>query len=470
MAEKTIFCPHCKQKLTIEEDILGMEVECPLCHQNFTARNPEPPKLPQLGNFKLKLNNIAANNAATEETKPAEINADDTGEDELVAQDDNEDGFAAIEDEFTAIEDDEFAAIDLSDDEDNLPEPDPGFLNEDIAGRNALSIGKKFGLSCGLFVIALIIGAGIAENLKDGAGNELAKAVLILFLVIGAILAALPWIISLARKASTKKHWKRDLVNEYFTAHQIAEAGVNIAEKLVDGIGSVIENIPGLNLLPLIMKGVAQNKRDKYCQMREPVYDAVQKLDMQYLRKLNVLHRFGKDKKQLVSPMQTLFSPAFGGVPGLREFQYIVSAEDENYRYNLEEVTKVYTFEDQLFIYTGVWAYGIGKMISESTEAFFFRDITDIKTRSNFKIHTTYKPKGCLSILIPGMGKPIEKVYKESESFVLTSASGNSIGLSIGFEDAITVTGATYTHRNNNERIIHAIRKMIEEKKLANNG
>ena len=40
----------------------------------------------------------------------------------------------------------------------------------------------------------------------------------------------------------------------------------------------------------------------------------------------------------------------------------------------------------------------------------------------------------------------------------------------IGFEEAIAVTGAVYTSRNDNERIIHAIRKMIEEKKVANNG
>jgi hypothetical protein len=171
--------------------------------------------------------------------------------------------------------------------------------------------------------------------------------------------------------------------------------------------------------------------------------------------------------------MQTLFAPAFDGVKGLKKFASIVSEHDSHYRYNMEEVTKIYTFEDQLFIYTGVWAYSLGKMISESTEAFFFKDITDMRTESSFKIHLikSKNQKGCLlSLLGIGRDKAIEKVYKESESFILTSASGNWIGLTIGFEEAISVTGGTYLRRNNNERIIHAIRKMIEEKKVINNG
>ena len=38
MAEKTIVCPHCNQELSIDEQYLGMEVECPTCNQSFTAQ------------------------------------------------------------------------------------------------------------------------------------------------------------------------------------------------------------------------------------------------------------------------------------------------------------------------------------------------------------------------------------------------------------------------------------------------
>jgi len=278
------------------------------------------------------------------------------------------------------------------------------------------------------------------------------------------ILAILFVVIKITLRRKVIRHWKRNLIREYFSANISVEVGLNIFEKLLN---FVEDYIPFANIIPLIIKGIANGHKVKYCRIGEPIYDEVRDLDMEYLEKLNVLARFGKNKQQLVAPMQTLFSPAFAGVEDLRHFQSVTSENDGVYRYNLEEVTKIYTFEDQLFIYTGVWAYAIGKMISEKTEAFFFKDITDMRTESTFKIQKKYEPKGCLSILIPWLGKPIETVYKESESFVLTAASGNSIGLNIGFEDAVRVTGATYTSRNDNEKIVHAIRKMIEEKKVA---
>ena len=189
---------------------------------------------------------------------------------------------------------------------------------------------------------------------------------------------------------------------------------------------------------------------------------------MAYLRKLNVLRRFGKMRSQLVSEPATLFAPAFYGVPKLVRYEFLVDMADSIYRYKLEEVTKIYTFEDQLFLYTGVWDYSLGRMLAEKTEAFFFKDITDVTTQSNYNITTKYEPKGCLSILFPGLHCKVKKtVYKESENFTLTSSSGNSISVTIGFEEAIIASGANYTRRSDNEKIIHAIRKMVEEKKAA---
>ena len=239
--------------------------------------------------------------------------------------------------------------------------------------------------------------------------------------------------------------------------------------RLLEWIFIICDNIPFITIITHIIESISNKTERNYREMRTPCYDEVQQLDMDYLQKLSVLHRFGKDKKQLVSKMETLFAPAFDGVPGLANYTCLVE-DDGIYRYNLEEITKIYTMEDQLFVYTGVWDYRLGKMLSETTEAFFFKDITDIKTQSNYKISTKYVRDGCFSMIIPWIGKTIKKTYKESETFVLTASSGNSIGLTIGFEEAIAADGATYTHRNDNERVIHAIRKMIEEKKAVNNG
>ena len=41
MAEKIIFCPHCNQELSLAEEHMGMEVECPCCSRNFITGVPE---------------------------------------------------------------------------------------------------------------------------------------------------------------------------------------------------------------------------------------------------------------------------------------------------------------------------------------------------------------------------------------------------------------------------------------------
>ena len=41
MSELIIKCPHCANDLSIDPAWLGMELECPLCHRNFTAQLPQ---------------------------------------------------------------------------------------------------------------------------------------------------------------------------------------------------------------------------------------------------------------------------------------------------------------------------------------------------------------------------------------------------------------------------------------------
>ena len=439
-AEVTVKCPHCQQKLSLDEQYLGMEVECPTCGNSFVAQ--KTPAIPKLA---LKM--------------PAATGKSFVNKGKEVAQ-------SVAENRYSADVQNNAIAV-----KNNQDEPDPGYADEQIKQMNK----KKFWKSVpwislaimGVFFIAALIYYNIrSRNSYYYPYRTWAIWYATAGIVFGTLYFMFQFISYKFRCRGSKRHKKRDLVREYFSIHNTAKTGLHLGTKI---LSLVEDNIPFINIIPLIIKGIAESKMRRYCRFREPFYDEVQQIDMEFLENLDILPRFGKNMNQLVSPMQTLFSPAFGGVEGLREFCSVVSKEDSIYRYNLEEVTKVYTFEDQLFVYTGIWSYALGKMISETTEAFFFKDITDIKTESTFKIHTKYEPKGCLSILIPWPGKPIEKVYKESECFILTSASGNSVGLNIGFEDAILVTGASYTQRNDNEKIIHAIRKMIEEKKVALN-
>ena len=469
MAEITIFCPHCNQELSIDEQYLSMEVECPTCNKNFTVEIA-PAETPALSPAKNSPGNLI--NKGKELTLNAVENTSLVKDPLSKLMDKGTELVQTFAENTTPVKN--VVQNDSILIKNNQDEPDPGYADEQIEQMNK----KRFWKSVPWISLAIMgffsMVAQILYNISSWSYYDgrtypyrgFAIALVIAGIVIGTSYFMFQFLSYRFGFRGRKRHKKRDLVREYFLMHNTAEVGINLGSKI---LSFVEDNIPFVNIIPIIIKGITESKMKKFCRFREPIYDDVQQVDMEFLENLDVLSRFGKNMNQLVSPMQTLFSPAFDGVDNLRDFRFVVSQEDSIYRYNLEEVTKVYTFEDQLFVYTGVWSYAIGKMISEKTEAFFFKDITDIKTESSFKIHTKYEPKGCLSIIIPWLGKPIETVYKESESFILTSASGNSVGLNIGFEDAILVTGASYTQRNDNEKIIHAIRKMIEEKKVSIN-
>lgn len=460
MAEITIFCPHCNQELSIDEQYLSMEVECPTCNKNFTVEIA-PAETPALSPAKNSPGNLI--NKGKELTLNAVENTSLVKDPLSKLMDKGTELVQTFAENTTPVKN--VVQNDSILIKNNQDEPDPGYADEQIMKMTLDQFKQTVSrTSCGIAFFVLLVGilaGSIARHLPFWNG-------LLMGLFWGVLLGGIYFVVKFCFwiGSSHKKHKKRDLVREYFSMHNTAEVGIDLGSKI---LSFVEDNIPLVNIIPIIIKGITESKMKKFCRFREPIYDDVQQVDMEFLENLDVLSRFGKNMNQLVSPMQTLFSPAFDGVDNLRDFSFVVSQEDSIYRYNLEEVTKIYTFEDQLFVYTGVWSYAIGKMISEKTEAFFFKDITDIKTESSFKIHTKYEPKGCLSIIIPWLGKPIETVYKESESFILTSASGNAVGLNIGFEDAILVTGASYTQRNDNEKIIHAIRKMIEEKKVSIN-
>ena len=56
MAEFEIQCPHCGTTLTVQEEWIGMNVECPLCKKNFVIERNS--------NSVSNLNNTAAKNSS----------------------------------------------------------------------------------------------------------------------------------------------------------------------------------------------------------------------------------------------------------------------------------------------------------------------------------------------------------------------------------------------------------------------
>lgn len=42
MAEKIIQCPHCQENLSLDEEYIGIEVECPVCNTAFVAEEYDP--------------------------------------------------------------------------------------------------------------------------------------------------------------------------------------------------------------------------------------------------------------------------------------------------------------------------------------------------------------------------------------------------------------------------------------------
>ena len=40
MAEFITKCPHCNNDLQVQDEWIGMEVECPICHNTFVIANP----------------------------------------------------------------------------------------------------------------------------------------------------------------------------------------------------------------------------------------------------------------------------------------------------------------------------------------------------------------------------------------------------------------------------------------------
>lgn len=294
---------------------------------------------------------------------------------------------------------------------------------------------------------------------------------------------------------------------------------INIFSAIFEGIGDIIGAVFVL---------YAKVKTARIMKEMVHLFQAVKEFDIDYLEDLDILERYGKSEKQLAAASHTLFSPIISGDDDEEmevKYKFFDDDEDAVLIYSYEEVTKLYPFEDQLFVYRAAWDYVHGCICAEQTEAFFFKDITDISTETEYKA-VEYKAVekeeedegltwivgigayGCAIIGI-AIGSSIgeeriaaflggligavlgfvagsiigtiirsiilalcSKKYvmvRASETFTITSSSGRSISSTIVCDEWLEANNASYNRRSNPEKIIHAIRKMIEEKKVAAN-
>ena len=465
MAEQNIKCPHCNSELTLDEEYMGMEVECPACNQNFVAAPSDSVITPKVvataspegqeesagfgNNFKNKLGNLYSD---------ARKKLDEAQQ----LENERFEGSSQIE-----------------------------LFNKVRQG----GIYRKIWQIITPATAAVILFCSFAAELgiKQGSldADNILPVCLCCFFACGIVMIFQHVLFSSIKKQTDKKIFDGDLASTE-----------QIERKKLAGIFSSLTNW---------FQPVSSTMYQLWCDITNQ--------DQQYLNELDILPRFGKNQSQLIAESHTLFSPV------LESFRL---DENSNFLYPQENVTKLYTFEDQLVIFTAVWDYTTGNLFDESSSAFFFTEICDISTSTNYddKVRNYYKlPENirikpfkltaflivaavifgiiscisfsvlsyvfllklavdlclssffismicllfdlvCLKKIIPLKVTRKTKV-KQSETFTITARSGKSTGITIVCDEWIEANNGKFTRRTDAEKIIQAIRKMIEEKKVA---
>ncbi|MBQ7207124.1 MAG: hypothetical protein IJS01_04935 [Lentisphaeria bacterium] len=463
MAEKNISCPHCGQELSIEEQYLGMEVECPTCRKSFTAGSP------------------------TTETAPQA--------EEAVFVDDVEEAGPDLKDKFREIHSGIMGKLDEIQREENERFNVSDTLELSNRIRNGGIYRKLWQLIIPAVTISLLIVCAVINLIFGGVHFAAVPFFAAISFLVGSM-------VSRSNFSSTKEKTYTKITREKLASQEQLERK-KIAKLFSD--------------LKDSLQPVSKKSYQLWCETSDK--------DQEYLKQLDVLPRFGKSEKQLIAESHTLFSP---------DIYVFRLDENSNFLYPRENVTKLYTFEDQLFIFSAVWDYTTGNLFDESTSAFFFNEICDISTSTNYAdsknafytLPTDIKVKpfslnktlitaavlfpislilcllvfnsmewvkkpflfaisvsvfltggliailcssfdlNCLKKIIPQKNTNKTKI-KQSETFTITARSGKSTGITIVCDEWIEANNGNFTRRNNAEQIIHAIRKMIEEKKVA---
>ncbi|MBQ9755037.1 MAG: hypothetical protein IJV93_09860 [Lentisphaeria bacterium] len=514
MAEKTIFCPHCNEELALDEEYLGMEVECPVCQKAFVAQQkintvPEESAPPQAQSVLQK--EISRNDAAGALGKLKNVAGIMKNKAEAAA--------SAVNSQLDSIQAQENEVDELEADQQIER------IKKGVPVRKVYFFSIGAGIACSV-ILCLICGIFHRFDYEPTAGFLFIAIVFFVFFIV-AIIILENLKDKVNKKTSIEKEYspierKRKKLAAFFSNVRAANSLANAVENLASA-GNEITEAVGKGAASLIRSNATTNAviDDIYT-----IFDQVRTRDIEHLDSLDILPRFGKDNSQLAAESHTLYTPLIseGG-------KYIFNKNGE-FIYSKEEVTKIFTFEDQLLVFTALWDYTTGELYNEQTEAFFLKDITDISTENKYdRVKTVnwitpppprVKPFPVkiyciifgvfLSLLIPaaillfftsrevpvtlevtcGVGllivllwafihdtgnlkkiSPIKvetvKRVRASETFSITSSSGRSIGMTILCDGWFEANNGKFEQRSDNEKIIHAIRKMIEEKKVAAN-
>ena len=464
MNEIIINCPHCQQPVSIEEQHYGMELQCPTCNKTFTAPRNKPAAMQDI-------------------TLKKRIQQEDTKITEQITTCPHCQQSVSIEEQYYGME--------LQ-----CPTCNKTFT----ATRN----GKKKNASPPFMPVG--------TNFTQQGDTEYTKSK------------------TISQQDSQPIAQKRQLLANFFETAEGAMRTSWIINILTGPLGIF------LLIIEWFLKLIS-NPEEKITR----AFKEIQNRDIPFLKRLDILPFYGKKSSQLVAESYTLFSPAvdYESESDGPDFKYAVKNADDTLLYNLEEVIKICTFEDQLFVFKAYWDYTTGKLFNESTEAFFFKDISDILTKNDyeyvhFKINnditfqeaaakhhrliqflrlipivvflylyhrlpftlieygTRYLPGDwwlylifalliaiCLFFIIPTIvafiaylyekSKTTKVLVKKSETFIISATSGNSTGITMLCDEWVEAKNGTRYMRTNGEKIIHAIRKMIEEKKVSVN-
>lgn len=317
----------------------------------------------------------------------------------------------------------------------------------------------------------------------------------------------------------------RRVLRSFFAGIDAENKASGLGE-LLSGIFSTIFNI--IFFAFTIFKKFSSNYTDKEVLQ---AFRNVKNSDQTLLAGINVLPRYGKNEQSLVAPVQILYEPAISDCDDDdddADFKY-ENLETDNcnyYVYSTESITKIYTFEDQLLVYNGLWDYCTGSIIHEESDAFFFKDITDISTETNYEEIDTPLSFGevknafakdflflniifgfltlCVATIFIALGDldgdleakfsiPISigislliwafAIYifyllhrdnseycRESETLTITASSGNRISITMLCDEWLNASKTSFIgQRSKAETVFNAIRKMIEEKKVDSN-
>ena len=306
-------------------------------------------------------------------------------------------------------------------------------------------------------------------------------------------------------------------------------AGI-VAENKASGIGELLSGTFSV-LFDIIFFAFTIFKRfSPNCDSQKilQAFKNIKNYDAFFLDRINVLPRYGKNEQSLVAPVQTLYEPAVSDYDDdnvVFKYENIDIGNFTYYVYSTEAISKIYTFEDQLLVYNGLWDYCTGSIIHEESNAFFFKDITDVSTETTYEeVETPLSFREvknafakdflflniifgfltlCVATIFIALGDdgdleakfsiPISigislliwalaiyifyllhrnnSIYcRESETLTITASSGNSISITMLCDEWLNASKTSFIgKRSKAETIFNAIRKMIEEKKVDSN-